>query len=138
MSEQQAKLAPVPLEAGPATIYHRSQFNYRRLEVRELSVSTERYAQYQRALRIEFVEKGKRRRYAMQQSYRPEVVILAGHGHPVPADAFEDRGGGCSMSRHLSHGPEWSEEFQALIGPYLAERPGVLLADYRDFDTQAR
>ncbi len=131
-------VAPIPLEAVEATIYRRGEFNYRRFEVRSVEVSTEAYAQYERALRFEFVLKGKRQRAGFLESYRPEVVVLRGHGHPVPADAFEDRGGGCTMSRHLSHGPEWAEEFEALIGPYLAAHPGVLLGDYRDFDTQAR
>lgn len=132
------RLAPVPFEGVEATLYLRSAFNYQRIEVRGFRMRVGKHAQYQRALALEWLEKGKRKWKGVWLTYRPEAVILSGHGHPVPADAMEDRGGGVSVSRHSCFAEEWSTEFGAWLEKYLEQHPGVLLGDYRDFDTQGR
>lgn len=135
-----ARKAPLPLEAVQVTIYHRGEFGfaYQRIEARSVKVEAKQYAQYQRALSVVFVPKGARKARGFVETYRPELVILSGWGHPIPADPFKDLGGGCSVSRATSHDESWGLEFEKLIRPVLEASPDVLLGDYRGFDTQGR
>jgi hypothetical protein len=133
--------APVPLVfEQAATIYHRGDFGfaYHRIEVRTVAVVAQKWAQYERALAVSFIEKGKRKARGFVEMYRPELVILSGWGHPTPADPFRDLGGGHSVSRASSHDESWGLEFEALIRPVIEASPDVLLGDYRGFDTQGR
>jgi hypothetical protein len=138
---QVERKAPVPLVyEQAATIYHRGEmgFAYHRIEVRTVKVDAQKHAQYQRALAVAFIVKGARKPRGFWETYRPELVILSGWGHPIPPSPFKDLGGGFSQSRAASHDESWGLEFDALIRPVLAASPEVLLGDYRGFDTQSR
>lgn len=137
-AKELGRLQPEQLEAVNATIYTRGGFSYTRTEVRLVRVTCGPYAQYQRALKLEWLAKGKRKPEGVWLSYDPKCVILRGQGHPVPRHFMEDKGGGVSESRASCFSPQWCEEFAQLIDPYIAANPSQLLADYRGFDTRAR
>lgn len=138
------RVAPVPLEVlGPATLYQRGGFGYRGMLVKELHIRVEPYAQYESALRVEWLEKGKRKRKAIMLTYDPGLVVLAGHGHPPTPDPMTplertESGLLVQSSRRTCFDPGWETDFDEWLAPYLAERSNVLLGDYRGFDTGAR
>lgn len=127
--------------AQSVTIYSRSRMlgGYRKTEARSVKAWIAPYAQHARAVHCEHVPKGARLTRHDVESFRPSILILAGHGHPDPADVFGDKrsadGATVSKSRFRSQDPAWSTEFDAMIDAYLAAHPEVkVVADFRRAD----
>lgn len=142
-AEAEKREAPVPLVAGDCTLYTRGGFGYRRTLVRALSITTQRYAQYERALRVEYLEKGKRKRRAYMLSYDPGLVVLAGHDHPEtpsPMTEPETVAGGLVVqsTRRTCFDEGWDTEFSAWLASYCQRSGAQLLGDYRGFPTGGR
>lgn len=140
-AEPPARLQPLRLHAEQCTAYMLGSFGYRMHELRELDIRVARYAQYDQALRIEWVAKGKRTRMGAHETTRPSLIVLQGHGHLPVADwmsaqqADSVQGLGVvrtSQSRWTCWAPEWREEFERTHSAYIASK--VVLADYRGFD----
>lgn len=142
LARKLGRVAPVPFEIGPATLYQRGAFGYRGILVRSFNARTERYAQYESALRAEWVVKGKRKREAYMLTYDPGLVVLAGHEHPQtpsPMTPLERAAGGLLVqsSRRTCFDPGWETEFDAWLTEYLEQSGAQLVGDYRGFDTGA-
>lgn len=131
------------LDAAECTYYRIEAFGAKRVECKWLRVRVQSYAQYPRALRVEYLPKGKRKALGFMETLHPSLLVLRGYGHPEPGNAFtpervEAHPGGfvrTSMTRHSCYAPEWRIEFNATMAPYLEEHPGHVLADYRGHDS---
>ena len=120
------------------TIYAGSgMFGVHKIEGKLIAHGRKKFAQYDNAPFIHFVEKGKRTPKGYCEGYKPFFLILKGHGHPNPDDPFvtNDLDGVPGMvikkSRYASCDSRYQTDFNALIDPYLNSHPGILLADYR-------
>lgn len=115
-----------------ATLFTRSDFGfgYGRTLCRSVKVETGvKWAQYDNATRVTFVPKGKRsERQFVSYHYGSGVhnpfVLLAGFHPDFAPSAFDDKGDGCSESRHLSCSPEYDYEFNRAFGNYAVELSG--------------
>jgi len=130
-----------------ATIYCRNGVlpGIKRFEVRDLQVELKSYAQYEDAVVITFIPKGKRNEREMVQTYQPDLVVLAGWGHDLEPDSIwgETRPSGTpgvsvTNARYRSQDPRWGSEFGEKLQAYLTEKGLTLAADYRGFHPQQR
>jgi hypothetical protein len=121
-------------------LYIGGAFGYRRVECRNVTIERKRYAQHDRALIVEYVERGKRKPHGFAcYSFRrrtdgespgegttvPFVVVDASIDMPA---TFEDCGAGMQRTRHLSCSPIWNQEFHVALTASGAR----LLFDGRD------
>lgn len=118
-----------------ATFYLGDLWGYDRIEVRDVNWSFETYAQFASAVRVEYTERGKRKRKTAMITTVP-LIILQGWGHPEPppkwtSPSSEDGSGLVQTTRRLSCDPEWQHEFDAFLAGYLAGSHAVVLADFR-------
>ena len=125
-----------------ATLYRRGEFlgAIHKIEVRAISVTREKYAQYESAVRVEYIEPRQRHARTFVDSHKPSVLVLDGWGHPDPDSAFgaEEQtapGVTLSRSRYLSCDPRWQSDFDAKINAYLAEKSVRVIADMRGVNT---
>jgi len=110
-------------------LYIGGSFGYRRVECRSITIKPGRYAQHDRALHVEYLEKGKRKSraftcYAFGQQAEtdapgsrtntPFVVLAPGARVEQPA-TFDQVGDDSAITRHLSCSPEWDREFHAAL-----------------------
>lgn len=112
---------------GQCVLYIGGMFGYRRVECRTVKIKIGRHAQYDHALFVEYVEKGKRKAYGFVcYSHRRRTEEQApGEGTTIPfvvldasIDApptFIDLGGGASRTRFASCDPAWDREFHAAL-----------------------
>lgn len=129
------------LQTRKVTIYRKSEFGmgYVKVECRKFGFEHRKYAQYNNAVAVAFVEKGKRKVRGFHETTYPSCVVLEGHGHPDPDDpmtAPEVSETGCVVrrSRFSSFDPAWSEEFNAKLAGYLAESGATVVLDTREND----
>ena len=125
-----------------ATLYRRGEFlgAIHKIEVRAISVTREKYAQYESAVRVEYIEPRQKRARTFVDSYKPSVLVLDGWGHPDPDSAFgpEEQtapGVTLSKSRYSSCDPRWQSDFDAKIDAYIAEKGAKVIADMRGVNT---
>ena len=78
------------IELDKATIYRQGAFggHYRTTEVRNLKVRFVSFAQYEHAIEVTFIPKGKRKTRQFVETYRPTLVIAKGWDL-APAPRFE-------------------------------------------------
>lgn len=124
--------APMPTELtfGKCTLYLQGEFfgNFTRIACKSLKVTRIKYAQYDNALRLEWMEPRKRSPRGTVLTYRPRSLVLDGWDTPEPDDMMGPKDAdGASRSRHLSHAEDWRTEFDALI----ATSGVVVLCDMR-------
>lgn len=124
-------------EAKTATIYYMGDFGlgYARREVRDVVVKCGKFAQYDHALFIEFTDKGKRTRRLLTQDYKPNVVILAGHGHFEPADCFVETSPGVRESRYSSFDDRYASDFAADLAGYMIDSRAEMVFDGRGWNS---
>ena len=117
------------------TLYFRGEFmgNMHRVEARAYSVTVGKYAQYDQAVFVAFLAKGKRKARGFVQGYRPDLLVLDDWGHPEPAPLFGEPAPGeiTVEAAHSSCSDGWARDFAAIIDPYIAAHPGIVLHDYR-------
>src|SRR4051812_46324576 len=85
------------------------------ISCREVRVTTGvSYAQYPNAIKVHFLEKGKRKMQGTVLAYKPYMMIAAGLTPPVvPPSALGDPEPGCTpgvtvrVGRHSACSPEW-------------------------------
>jgi hypothetical protein len=115
---------------GPATLYTAGGFGPRKVEVREGVAFRAPHAQYASALHVHYMEKGKRKPSGYVFAYKPYVLILAGYGHPDPADALVamPSAGGLPMSRtrYSSFDDRYLTEFDEAIAAHVATATVIL------------
>lgn len=128
------------LTLAKATILFKASmgYGYTTMQVRDLEIRFERYAQYDRAVIAHFVPKGKRGQRAIVGTYAPSLVVLDGWVDPKVPDAYhaeQDAGNGVAVQRGraLSCSPMWAQEARA-----AAAAAGKVVADYHDHDPLER
>lgn len=126
-----------------ATIYFQGGYGMVKMEVSKLSVELKPYAQYDKAVHVEFVPRGKRKARGFVQSYRPSLLVLEGWGHPDPDSAFlppTDQGDGVAtlVGRYSSCDPRWQGDFDAKMKAYLETTSSKVLHDFRVHDASSR
>ena len=121
---------PTAMNLPIATLCVNGMFGYRLIHVRDLQIEIVKYAQYDHAVRVTYIEKGKRKRVGFMETYQPSLVVLQGHTTIALKPDMEDLGGGCSRTRHASVDPAWRDEFNAA----LEASDAVVLRDFRDYN----
>jgi hypothetical protein len=126
---------------GAATLYYQgdSGMAYRKIEVRDVELFFRPYAQYSAAVRVTFTPRGARTQREMWLTYKPTLVILAGHGHPAPDDMWTEPksagpGVATQMSRHMAFSEEWTNEAREMIATYAARTGTRVLADLHGYN----
>jgi hypothetical protein len=89
-------------------------FGVRQITCRTLEVKTgQKYAQYDNAIRIKFVQAGQRTPRGIVLDYDPWLRIVAsGPMAPKPEDPLDTRGDGSKVSRYCSHDPRYVTDFE--------------------------
>lgn len=125
-----------------ATLYRRGDFlgAIHKIEVRAISVTREKYAQYASAVHVEYIEPRQKRARMFVDSHKPSVLVLEGWGHPDPDSAFGSEeqaapGVTLSRSRYSSCDPRWQSDFDAKIDAYITEKGARVIADMRGVNT---
>jgi len=120
-----------------ATMYLQDLWGYRRTEIQDFSWSFVEHAQYANAIRLQYVERGKRKPQVIIVTGAPGLVILDGWDHPDPPPTFapikETKAAAKVMgTRRLACDPEWNCEFWAFLKGYLAGSGAKLLLDSKE------
>ncbi len=99
-----------------------AMFGVNRTDCKEVKVTLGvKYAQYNDAVRVEYLEKGKRTKRAFVLSYSPWLRICALKDAVTPASAMDSNGDGSSTSRYTSCDPRYETDFEdsTLETPWL-------------------
>jgi hypothetical protein len=131
------------LTVGESTIYYHGMFalsgiagvaaGYSKYEARTACVRIEPYAQFERAVIIDFVPRGKRKALRYIET-APTSVILKGWGHPDLRDPLDEH----RQSRHYLGSNEWAEEFDHFLQVHLSHSSAEVLLDLRKHDAEPR
>lgn len=122
--------SPIEITA-PVTLCFGGPFGYTLVRAKSVKTEMVGYAQYSKALRVEYLEKGKRLRKAQVQTYKPTLVIIEGHVDLKLPDPFETTASGGERTRGSSFDPIWGEEFAKA----LTASGHKVLRDYRGLNT---
>jgi hypothetical protein len=122
------------------TIYKKGDFGHNSYEASAYFLQSRPWAQYDNAFEVTFLPKGAKNIRQYQETYHPSTVILEGWGHPsgkslVPMMRLTSSPGAevtTSVSRHLSHSPEWGKEFGSAIDQYIKANKVKVILDLRD------
>ena len=117
-----------------ATLYHETMFGYTVTHVRDLKVEVVKYAQYDKAVRVTFIEKGKRKRTGFLQTSHASLVVLEGHTtiNTKPQMETDTRNGmTIESTRYASYDARWGEEFDAA----LVASSATVLRDFRGYNS---
>ena len=118
-----------------ATIYATGEFmgGINKIECYLLKHEHQKYAQYDKAVYIEFIPKGKRKARYFLTGHEPFYLILKGWNLPNPEDSFKiqssSNGTIVKKSKYCSHDKRYRTEFNALINPLLKDFE--IIHDYR-------
>jgi len=131
---------------GPCTIYRSGEFmgNFYKLDCRAAKVAFGKYAQYESAVFVQFLAKGKRVWREFVQTYKPSVVILPGVGHFEPDSLFHNpvkaAGGQVTVEQGLyrSFDDRWQLDFDSKLEIYCSEKNIVPVFDARNHNTYNR
>jgi len=108
-----------------STIYTVGMFGISKMEVKNLETERKKYAQYENALYVRFIPKGKRKLRQMVLVPSDYILILDGHNHPSPDDGFKQEVEGktpgimVKASRYTCYSPEYLTDFENMINPYM-------------------
>ena len=124
------------LEAENCTLYVCRTFGVKLIKCRRVTLGEGRYAQYEKALYVEWVEKGKRKARCSWETYKPFVLVLAGLDNPAQADPFEAVESSSPdmtvrQTRYPTHDDRYRTDFNDLIEPHL-NNGAVVLFDRRE------
>lgn len=119
------------------TMYVRSEFLGRmvKIECRACEIQIAPFAQYRKAVRARFLPKGKRAWRVLDETFRPTLLVLEGHGHPDPDEGWSKVTDTVSRARYSSCDPRWQSDFSTMIDAYIAESGTKVVADYRGHDS---
>lgn len=121
-------------EFGPSTVYVHgaimSFVGYRSFYATRVSLKQMRHAQYERAVLVTLVPKGKRKERSYMETSHASTVIVEGWVEeqlPAPHDPS-------GTARHLSFDGQWNREFAAWLDAMCRESGRKILADLRGYD----
>jgi predicted ABC-type ATPase len=129
--------APIlPMEfsyTGPATMYLASEFmgNINKIDVTDIKIKAKKYAQYEKALSVTFIPKGKRSPGGTTLTYSPYILVLKGYNTPVPQSSMKPIAPGVEQSIYTSFDDRWQADFDKVVDDYIAEHPDSVLFDAR-------
>jgi predicted ABC-type ATPase len=129
--------APIlPIEfsyTGPATMYLASEFmgNINKIDVTDIKIKAKKYAQYEKALSVTFIPKGKRSPRGTTLTYSPYILVLKGYNTPVPQSSMKPIAPGVEQSIYTSFDDRWQTDFDKIVDDYIAEHPDSVLFDAR-------
>ena len=127
----------LPVKLKEATLYYNALFGFAKKEIKDVTISKGKYAQYNAAIRIVGTEKGKRKQTA--DIIKNDAIVLVGWKHPDPPDAYKDlppignqprRG-----SKYAGGDPRYRKEFDKFIDVYL-KKSKVEFLDLRNHDPE--
>jgi hypothetical protein len=122
------------------TIYKKSEFGmgHNSYEASAYFAQSRPYAQFKNAFEIFFIPKGAQKMRHFYETSHPSTLIIEGWGHPSGKDLVQtfttpiNKGSVVtSVSRHLSHSPEWDKDFAAGIDPYIKSHKAKVVLDLR-------
>ena len=126
------------IEPRKVTIYTGSDFGGTplHLEAKEYHCGVRKWAQYNHAVELHWVPKGKRNIRGVVDTHDPlKTIILDGWSHPKGPSGYhppEQHGGATvSMSKYLSFDPRYASDFNTFIDAYIKSKNVKVLADYR-------
>lgn len=120
------------MEHHNCTLYLTSEFGFPMgVSCKWAKTEIVKWAQYPRAVKVTYLEKGKRKPRAYIDSYHPRTVIVAGHGHRSPPSVWKTLLNGDVVSRYISFDPRYEQDADA----FFATLP--ILEDFRGFNTMA-
>lgn len=125
-------------EIENVTLYMRGEMfgNVVKVECRTLRIRVRQWAQYESAVELTYVPKGKRAARVRTLGFKPWGFVLAGYGNLDP-DSFlgpetvTPAGVGVRQSRYSACDGRWQTDFEAKLG----DTP--VLADFRGHDPHA-
>lgn len=129
--------APIlPLEFsynGPATMYLASEFlgNVIGIDITEIKIKVKKYAQYDKALHVTYIPKGKRNPRSTILTYSPYILVLKGYNTPVPQSTMKPMAPGVQQSIYSSFDDRWQSDFDKVVDDYIADHPDSVLFDAR-------
>ena len=136
-------MTTIEMKQAPVTLYYRGGLgSIVKVEARSFGHTLRRYAQYPSAIAYRYVPKGKRAPRSGGQDYAPSLLVLEGHGHPDPDDAYlpavkGSDGATSARGRYTSCDPRWQSDFDAKIDAYLASSGVKVVCDFRKHDPMA-
>lgn len=125
------------MELQNVTIYIPGFIGITRIEARAASVKTGvQYAQYNNAVRLQWLRPRKRTPEGVVLTYNPWAVVLPGHGHPAPPDPYgpplgSTAGAVCRRSRFSSCDDGYKTEFNAIIDAHISAQNIAPILDAR-------
>lgn len=108
--------------------YARPILGYSRIEALRVEVRIEKYAQFERAVAVEFIPRGKRATRRYVETNRVTTVLLKGSGHP-------------DVPHVIGEGPQllldekWHVEFAQFLDTYRRDSGAIVMLDLRGHDT---
>lgn len=98
------------------TLYLRGMFGVGATACRKLKITTGvQYAQYSNAIRLEYVEKGKRTGRRCILDYKPWLRVVDSKQAVSPADPLVSNEDGSKVSRYTSFDPRYCTDFEDLL-----------------------
>lgn len=97
-------------------MYRAGIFGIARTDCKTVEVTTGvKYAQYDNAIRIKYLEKGKRKPQAFILSHDPWLRLISPAEGVSPVDPMQRNGNGSAMSRYSSCDPRYVTDFEDSI-----------------------
>jgi hypothetical protein len=118
------------MDNQPVTIYRTSEFfgNIVKIEGKLKEIRNRKYAQYDNAVEVVYIPKGKRspRSFISCGRENPLLIIITGLNHPSPDSMFgKPDNNGAAYSKYASFDPRWKHDFSHMIDDYLKENKNV-------------
>lgn len=97
-----------------ATFYTMEAFGAARKDCKHLTVQFGvKYAQYDNAIRLTYLAKGKRKPQSRILTYKPYLLVVhTKDAIPVP-NCMDDKGGGCSQTRYATFDDRWLSDWES-------------------------
>lgn len=125
-----------PITSTKCTLYTAGAFGITRTECRKLAVEEVETDIFRsgKMKRVTWTEKGKRKGRRMNLTNNVFVLVLDGHGTPMPPSALEDTGHGVKTTKFTCFDPRIKTEFNEMINPRLYDGSSgyEVLFDQRD------
>lgn len=100
-----------------AALFRSGMFGIHRTDCKTITIMTGvQFAQYTDAIRVVYLEKGKRKTRAFVMDYAPWARITGSAAAIQPDDPFVDNGTGGREGRYSSCDPRWQTDFEDKLG----------------------
>lgn len=99
-----------------AALFRAGMFGIHRIDCKTITVTTGvKYAQYNDAIKVEYLEKGKRKTCAFIMDYAPWARVVPSSAPLRPEDPFVDHEDGSRRGRYSACDPRWQTDFEDRI-----------------------